>query len=387
MSKTNGAQIELIRSRRMITGVPGQKIIDDACMIHDHKKLLRVGRYKELKILHTDKVQDLGEVTITPGLLNAHCHMKLSGLKDKTVSGQGFVPWLVSMIKNNYTETDYHAVRKAITEFMDHGGCAVGDITSVADIKIADIFTQQGLSFICFCEAFGFIPPGLPMADIPYIANGCAAIAGAGHALHTTSSQTLQQIKAQDSQRGLPFSIHLSEHDDEVDMLMGKQTAFHDLLLKGNLIDTSYIPPMKRPVAYAAELGLLDRSTLAVHCVKLDDEDIEILSAHGSHVCLCPRSNAFIGVGRAPMEKILTAGINVSLGTDSLASNHDLNLWNELSYFIQELDQEISIEAAVGLITSNPARALLMNRWLGSLEKGKRFIYAVMPPEVEILFC
>lgn len=387
MTKTNGSHTKLIRSRRIITGVSGQKPIDDACMIHDGKKLLRIGRYKDLKTFHAGEIQEMGEVTLTPGLLNAHAHMNLSGLKGKTVSGEGFVPWLLSMIKNNYKETDDTAIKKAITEFMAHGGCGVGDITSVANIKIAERFTQQGLYFTCFCEAFGFVSPALPMESIPYSNHYCAAITGAGHALHTTSAYTVRQIKTQSLQRGLAFSIHLAEHDDEIDMLMGKETKFHELLRQAHMMDETYRPPMESPVAHAERLGLLDRSTLAVHCVKVSDEDIDILAAHGTHVCLCPRSNAFIGVGRAPMEKILAAGINTSLGTDSLASNHDLNLWNELSYFIQDLDQKISIEAAIGLITYNPARALLMDRWLGSLEQGKRFVYAVMPPEVEKLFC
>jgi len=387
LSEKNGSQIKLTRSRRIITGVPGQKTIDDGGMIHDQKKLSAIGRYKDLKGFHSGEIKDLGEVTITPGLINAHCHMKLSGLKGKTVSGEGFVPWLVSMIKNNYKETDSAAVKKAIAEFMAHGGCGVGDITSVADIKTTDVFTEQGLYFTCFCEAFGFVPPALPMEAIPYTSTNGAVITGAGHALHTTSAHTLQQIKTQSLQRTLPFSIHLAEHDDEIDILMGKETKFHELMRRGNMINETYIPPMESPVAHAQRLGLLDRSTLAVHCVKVSDEDINILAAHGTHVCLCPRSNAFINVGRAPMEKILNAGINTSLGTDSLASNQDLNLWHELSYFIQELDQKISIEAAMAMITCNPARALLMDRWLGSLEQGKRFIYAVMPPEVERLFC
>ena len=386
MSKTNAPQTKLTRCRRIITGIQGQKPIEDACMIHDQKTLSAIGRYKDLKSLHTGKIQDLGEVTLTPGLLNAHAHMNLSGLKGKTVSGQGFVPWLTSMIKNNYKQTDYPAVKKAISQFMDHGGCGVGDITSVENIKISEIFTQEGLYYTCFCEAFGFIPPAIQMEEIPYTSKDCASITGAGHALHTTDPDTLQQIKTQSLQKGLPFSIHLAEHDDEVDMLMGKKTKFHELMHQANMIDDSYRPPMESPVAHAKRLGLLDRYTLAVHCVKVSDEDINILAAHDTHVCLCPRSNAFIGVGRAPMENILTAGINTSLGTDSLASNHDLNLWNELAYFIQQLDLKLSIETAVALITCNPARALLMDRWLGSLEQGKRFIYAVMPPEVETLF-
>ncbi len=143
---------------------------------------------------------------------------------------------------------------------------------------------------------------------------------------------------------------------------------------------------MKTPVEYGRDLNLLDSSTLAVHCVQVSDSDLQILHETGANICLCPRSNDFIGVGRAPFEKILATEINVCLGTDSLASNYDLNLWNELSFFIREIDLEFSISEAVQLLSHNPAQALLMADRLGTLAKGKIWKYAIMPDEVVGLF-
>ncbi|MBI9091709.1 MAG: amidohydrolase family protein [Desulfobacterium sp.] len=158
--------------------------------------------------------------------------------------------------------------------------------------------------------------------------------------------------------------------------------GFYKLLEENNLLGENYSPPMKTPVEYVRDLGLLDNTTLAVHCVHLTDKDLEILAATGTNVCLCPRSNEFIGVGRGPWEKILAAGICVSLGTDNLASNHDLNLWNELSYFIREINMDLSMSDAIPLVTHNPAKALLLNDRLGTLEKGKLWKYAVMPDKM-----
>jgi len=369
---------QIIRCKRIITGNPCHPPIDDGCIVHDGHIIHGVGSYSELKTTCSGKVTDLGEVTMVPGLVNAHCHLKLSKLKGKTVSGQGFIPWLLSMMAHNYSETDFDAVEKAITEAKGQGICCFGDILTHQDGKIIDILTKLGVYHTCFVEAFGFLPATPSTKKLPYGKGPLGAIAGAGHALHTTRPSMLQEIKRQDSKNRLPFSIHMAEHDDEVGMLMGEKNNFYKLLEKNNLLG-KYVPPMTPPIEHGRDLGLLDNTTLAVHCVKVSDRDIEILSHTGTNVCLCPRSNDFIGVGRGPWEKILDAGICVCLGTDSIASNHDLNLWNELSYFLERLERPISISEAISLITLNPARALLMDDRLGSLEKGKVFCHAIMP--------
>ncbi|MFK5952763.1 MAG: amidohydrolase family protein [Desulfobacterium sp.] len=385
MLENNTITTQIIRCKRIITGNPCHPPIDDGCIVHDGHIIHGVGSYSELKNTCSGKVTDLGEVTMVPGLVNAHCHLKLSKLKGKTVSGQGFIPWLLSMMAHNYSETDFDAVEKAVTEAKGQGICCFGDILTHQDGKVIDILTALGVYHTCFVEAFGFLETAPPIKKLSNEKTLMGAIAGAGHALHTTSSTMLQEIKRQDSKNRLPFSIHMAEHEDEVGMLMGEKNNFYKMLEKNNLLG-KYVPPMKTPIEHGRDLGLLDNTTLAVHCVKVSDRDIEILSHTGTNVCLCPRSNEFIGVGRAPWEKILDAGICVCLGTDSIASNHDLNLWNELSYFIERLERPISISEAISLISLNPARALLMDDSLGSLEKGKVFCHAIMPETVRAFY-
>jgi len=387
MVKKTTAKPVLTRCKKIVTGVLEQSPIDNGAIIHDGSTILEVGPYTELKKKYSGETMDLGAVTIVPGLVNAHCHLNLSKLRGKTLQGQGFLPWLLSMIANDYRKTDFAVVEKAVKDAKEQGVCCFGDILTTQDLEIAEILTRLKVYHTCFCEAFGFLLNGESGVDaVPYGNSRYGAIAGSGHALHTTSARVLQDIKIQDKKNGLPFSIHLAEHEDETGMLMGEKTGFYRLLEEKGMLGSHYSPPMKTPVEYGQHLGLLGRSTLAVHCVKVSDSDIEILARTRTNVCLCPRSNAFIGNGRAPWEKILFAGICVSLGTDSIASNYDLNLWNELSWFIREIDRKLSMEEAVSFITHNPAKALLMDNRLGTLEKGKAWQYAVMPEETAALF-
>ncbi|SMC72484.1 Cytosine/adenosine deaminase [Desulfocicer vacuolatum DSM 3385] len=374
-------KIEYIRCKQIITGNPCQEPIDNGCIVHDGHVIHGVGTYSQFKNACSGEVTDLGSVTIVPGLVNAHCHLELSKLKGKTVSGEGFIPWLLSMMAHNYREIDFIAVEQAVIAARDQGVCCYGDIVTPQNGKIIDILTNLGIYHTCFFEAFGFLPAVSQAGIFPHGKTDLGAVAGAGHALHTTHPAMLKEIKRKDSKMGLPFSIHMAEHEDEIGMLMGEKNSFYKLLEQNNLLG-QYVPPMKTPIEHGRDLGLLDSTTLAVHCVKVSDKDIETLANTATNVCLCPRSNEFIGVGRAPWEKFLDAGIRVCLGTDSIASNHDLNLWNELSYFLKRIEQSVSISEAISLITLNPARALLMDHKLGSLEKGKIFSYAVMPESI-----
>lgn len=139
------------------------------------------------------------------------------------------------------------------------------------------------------------------------------------------------------------------------------------------------------PVEYADSLGLLDSNTLAVHCVRVSNSDISTLAAKQVNICLCPRSNEYIGEGRAPWEKILNSGINTCLGTDSIASNHDLDMWNELEFLLKNIKISLSAHDALALVTSSSARALNVDESYGSLEKGKRAVFATVPAHLEEL--
>jgi cytosine/adenosine deaminase-related metal-dependent hydrolase len=132
-----------------------------------------------------------------------------------------------------------------------------------------------------------------------------------------------------------------------------------------------WTPPGTTPVRYLDQLQVLDSQTLLVHAVHLIAEDWEIVQKHGCTVCFCPRSNQNLNVGRADIAKALRYGLVTALGTDSLASNLDLNLFNEAAYVLENYP-DVPPEAIFLMMTSGGARALGQEQHFGSIESGKQ---------------
>jgi cytosine/adenosine deaminase-related metal-dependent hydrolase len=199
-----------------------------------------------------------------------------------------------------------------------------------------------------------------------------------GHALYSTSPDALVIAKQWCRSNERYFSIHLAELLGEEELLTTGTGRFREQLLH-RILPKDFTPPRMRSVPYAKHLGLLDKSTIAVHCVHCTPYDIEILRESETTVCLCPRSNELIGVGEAPVRNFLKAGLQLTIGTDSLASNHDLNLWNEARYLRDNFD--IPTGALLRMLTIAGTKALGIANELGTLSKGKRFHYAILPED------
>ena len=363
--------------------IPGAPIIDDAAIITQRGVIYEIGKYADLLHGFSGTVTDLGDVCVAPGLINAHSHLELAHIQGKTIPGQGFVTWVEGLLAQPIFDLDPDVVKETCRELKRTGVVAVGDIATRFAKEMAGILQDSGLFFTVFVEAIGEkVPTG---SFLPQGAFTHGRYSVAGHSLYTTHRDVLRAAKAEASMKWRTFSIHLAEHEDEEDILAGRPSKFLDLLQKrGRLKDFS--PPGKGPVEYADQLGLLDRQTLAVHCVRVSDRDIQTLARSRTSVCLCPRSNEFIGVGRAPWEKLFQAGVNLCLGTDSLASNHDLNLWNEAAYFKERYKGKIGLEEVLAMLTTGPARALGLAGQFGTLDRGKDAAYSIVPQEFLELF-
>jgi cytosine/adenosine deaminase-related metal-dependent hydrolase len=147
-------------------------------------------------------------------------------------------------------------------------------------------------------------------------------------------------------------------------LLEGKG-VLKDLLIEKGLYDKNFSPPKKRPIPYLASLGLLDQKSLCVHCVEVNQADIEILQKYGAKICFCPRSNTYLGLKEAPWSLFRRVGVLSCLGTDSLASNTDLNLFNEMAYLFKK-----------GAFS--PTELIEMATWRGSLALGKNSQFGVL---------
>lgn len=191
----------------------------------------------------------------------------------------------------------------------------------------------------------------------------------AAHSPYNCSADQLRRIKAACQERGWLFAIHLGESAEEVELIR----LWHG----------------KTPTAYLDSLGVLDGRSLVAHCVHLTDDDIRLLAGRGSHIMHCPKSNAKLGNGAAPIPACLRHGVSVALGTDSMVSNNTLDMVEEMRFCVL-IHRSAHRDAAVvsarevfAMATTAGARALGLEGEIGSLRPGKRadlVLLALDPP-------
>lgn len=361
-------------------------LVEDALILGDHGRVEAAGPWRELRGRIRSEVTDFSGAALAPGLVNAHCHLELSHLGQGLALGQGFLPWVRSLVPYLREPPRPEALRMALKQLLDCGTAFVADITGRNHEAVAAALDSSGLGYWQFMEAFGFANQvyagpvaygdrSLP-AEVPIHA------AAAGHAPYSTHPDILRQAKRWSKAHGRPFSIHLAEPEGEPELLKSGSGALAEFYRDSGILPRDFEPPGLSSVAYADSLGLLDGSTLAVHCVHADDEDIRILQKSGATVCLCPRSNERMAVGRAPWEALRAAGVNVCLGTDGLTSNVDLDLWNELRFYRERLADSLNLAQALALITINPARALGVSKDYGGIAPGRCAAFCIIPEDV-----
>lgn len=198
------------------------------------------------------------------------------------------------------------------------------------------------------------------------------------HAPYSTAPEVYREAIAYCRQRGLPICAHLSETREEAEFLATGTGPFRTLLEHRELWDGSFAPPGCSPVQYAESLGLLELQPLLAHVNYAGDEDIQLMAKRGCSVVYCPRTHRFFEHAPHRYRDMLGAGLNVCLGTDSLASSPSLSILDELR-FLRRLDDLSSDSLLLEMGTIRGARALGLESQLGSLEPGKRADFVVLP--------
>jgi len=193
----------------------------------------------------------------------------------------------------------------------------------------------------------------------------------AGHAPHTTDPSLLQAAKNQTAARDLPFSIHLAESDAESKFIAGQKGQWKDFLRSRGIDPSSWPIGSKSPVQYLADLGVLDSSTLAVHLLNIDNQDLDILAQTKTKICLCPRSNWNLHRRYPDIGMMLEKKLAPALGSDSLASCDSLSIFDEMA-FIRQNYPDIDPVKVLSMATINGAGALGIAHLAGTLDKGKK---------------
>jgi cytosine/adenosine deaminase-related metal-dependent hydrolase len=328
-------------------------------------------------------VTDLGRVAVLPGLVNAHTHLELSWLRGRVPPAASFVEWIKQLFVTRGARSEHRddqkvtAAREAALEAREHGTIAVGDLSnSLASIgPICD----ARLRGVVFHELLGFNLRDGGLVDktradrtaAAALATGRVSVSVAPHAPYSVSPELFCAIRAEvDSCRVPITSVHLGESESEIEFLRDGSGPWPGMLRWVGVMREAWTPPGCGPVEYLDSLGMLNARTLVVHGVHLDESGLERLAAIGCTLVTCPRSNQWVGVGAPPIERFYSSGVNVAVGTDSLTSVQDLNLFAELKT-MRWLAANVPARRLLESATLTGATALGLGDDLGSLEVGK----------------
>lgn len=310
---------------------------------------------------------------VMPGLVNGHCHAAMTlfrGLADDLP----LMEWLQGHIfpaeaRFVSPEMAYWCSKLAAAEMILSGTTTVAD-SYFFEEAAARAFHEAGLRAIVAQGIIDFPAPGVPdpgkniaaatsfLDSCPGRQTGRITPAVFCHSPYTCSAKTLVQAKALAREQGRAFFIHLAETEAELKQIHEQQGM--------------------SPVEYLDRLHVLDRDTVAIHCVHLTTTDMSILQHRETGVITCPESNMKLASGTCPVPKMLAAGIRMGLGTDGCASNNDLDLFGEMDslaklHKVVNLDPTIMPASQVlHLATSGGAAALGMGDTVGRLAPGLR---------------
>ena len=323
-------------------------------------------------------IRDLGNVVLMPGLINAHIHLELSWLRGRVPPAARFTDWVKQLVATRRgveradDPTVLEPLRAAIRELQASGTVAVGDISN--SLASPDPMRAAGLDGVVFHELLGFKERDGALIDRTRAERAAAPgrVSLAPHAPYSTSPELFRAIRAAvDTSTCRITSVHLGESPEETELLATGTGPWRGMLEFIGVWRDDWAIPGRGPVEYLDGLGVLDGQTLVVHGVQFDDAALARLAAIGATLVTCPRSNQWVGVGVPPIERFYRSGVAVAVGTDSLASVEDLNLFSELKA-MRWIAPGVPAAKLLESATLIGARALGLDAELGSLTPGKR---------------
>lgn len=318
---------------------------------------------------------------LTPGFVNAHCHLELSHMKGLIQGKTGLTEFILKVVFDRHFEEDkiLAAIENAENEMLQNGIIAVGDICNAA--LTLPQKRKQKLHYHNFIEASGF-PPAIAESrfqrsiDIYTIyAAEIAANSIVPHAPYSVSKELFAFINSFPNNNIL--TIHNQETAAENDLFINMTGDFLDMYEKMN-IDISFFEPSGK-TSLQTYLPYLKnfKSLILVHNVCTNEADIQfeiqqtINNKQQTYYCLCPNANLYISNTLPNVNLLLKQQCNIVLGTDSLASNQQLSILEEIKT-LQVNFPEIALQSFLQWATINGAKALQMENILGSFEKNKK---------------
>ena len=326
-----------------------------------------------------DDVQELSGI-ISPGFINCHCHLELSHMKDMIEEGTGLGEFVFRVVtqRNLPDEAILAAIEKAEGEMLANGIVAVGDICNNAlslpqklkgRIWYHNFIEASGFNPAIAAERFqrstGFFAAYANLYSIPVASNSITP-----HAPYSVSDELWEMILHFPGNQLL--TIHNQETADEDEWFKYKTGSLQDMFAKMKMDTTSFQPSGKSSLQTYFPKFLANQAVILVHNVHTKREHIDFAKQSGiiHYWCFCPNANEYIS-GKLPAIDLFTESGNIVLGTDSLASNHQLSILEEMKT-IRKHYPGIELGTLLQWATLNGAKALQLQALMGSFEKGKK---------------
>ncbi len=345
-------------------------VIENGAVVIRGSKIVDIGRYPTVRSSGAPPIHDLGEVVLIPGLVNAHTHLDLTSSADSVQRTPKFTDWVFQIVGKRNPSTIEPSIREGVQQSLAGGVTTVGDIDGTGGS--VQVLRDTPIRKVVFCEALGFsgehAATGLARLtaylDSPPVSDSLLTPALSPHAPYSTSADIYRQCVVS----GLSVCTHIAETEEELEFLSSGTGAFVGYLEAFGISTAGWHPPQATPMQYMKTLGVLRKSSLLAHCNYLTDADVTILAESGASVVFCPRSHHYFYHTDHPVVQLIERGINIAIGTDSLASNWSLSLLDELK-FLARTQPCIRPETLFDIVTYNGAEALGLER-VGRLEKG-----------------
>ncbi len=349
--------------------------IEDGAIVIDGDSVIAVGKAAEIRAAHPGEVRDLGERVLAPGLINAHCHLDLTRLRGEVEWRGSFIEWVLQLVaaKTFHSEKDFlSAFSMGLEHLARSGTTTIVDITSMPSILHQILPTKLRvwwcLELMDFNRSDG--APALVTEALEFMAAHPNVRGGFGlspHAPYTASAELYRLCGRYARERNVLFTTHLAESQEEDDMIRRGTGAMYDYFVRAarDMKDCKRIGPAQ----LLAEYGVLGPNCLVAHANCLTPLDMALLKQTGTHVVHCPKTHRFFQRGTPLLSTLRDLGINVCLGTDSMASNDTLNMLDEMQTLARVFPR-MSAQALLEMATLHPAKALNQPEKLGRIAPG-----------------
>ena len=372
----------IIRARTVATmdGPP----IEDGGVVISGNRIIEVGEFPGVSARHSgQETVDLGEQALLPGLINAHCHLDYTCLRGKIAPQKSFADWIrtINAEKAKLAADDYLAsITDGFAEAKRFGTTTVANLTAFPEL-ISQI--RSPIRTWWFAELIDLRSPerANELVDLAIKSLQSEEKWGlAPHALFTASRDLYRRCEEVARRENVLLTTHLAESPEEMEMFREGSGPLYEFMKSiGRLMnDCGKETPLAnfltiRDYSSALRAARNDKDWLIAHLNELTESDFDLLETakRRFHVVHSPRSHGYFAHNRFPFHKLRALGLNICLGTDSLASNENLSLFAEMRAF-QRSEPRMSPDKILEMVTVNAALALHQENALGRIRPGFR---------------